>query len=601
MDRRDSHRIKRRIPCDFEYEGHAYNGIVVDLSPDGLFLQTDTAIEPGSELELRLRSERFAELNVRGRVVRRRFTPAVLASMIRRGVGLRLTSAPPAYFEMLGLAGEMAPAPAPVWSEVEDWEAELAGESCAGPVAIDIQLGSALVEPPAPALAAPEARERSEAWSFEAAAAPAAPDPKPEASLDEVDAWESLPSEPAPLAPAWTPEALCRADALLIDEGELDDVHAMLESLGADPVRHRTVDTRGFTGWEQPPRLVVASARSAMRLSVGPNVEAQGIVTIAVVDSESQTLFGILRRQGFRYLVRRPVHPEALRLLLLRALFRGRDRRDAPRVPFGCEIALRFGLRRRPATLLELSRTGCRVLTREWLEPGDRLGVRIPSQVTGNRPLTLAGRAVRCERRRSVQPEQRVALALRFDRLGDAARMALEALIAAHSLGPTPLPRSAAPARPTAHAPARGVRTPELASGAAPPAALASHERRRGRRAAHRREVLALDPGLQRVRHALLGIDLSASGLRVEPHPELALGDRVQLGIYDAACAAPLMVGAEVVRDDGARGLLLRFRPLDAAAASEIERIVAHAPQIESSAGEGRGLVVAELLSSGSR
>jgi hypothetical protein len=587
MDRRDSHRIRRRIPCDFDYEGHAYNGIVVDLSADGLFLQTDTAIEPGSDLELRMRSERFADFSVRGRVVRRRFTPAVLSSMIRRGVGLRLTSAPPAYFEAIGLAHQAAPAPA--WSAVEDWEADAESEASTGPVAIDIQVETALAAP-----AAPEARESGEAWSFEARTEPGPPNEKPEASLDDVEAWESLPSEPAPVAPAWAPEALCRADALLIDAGELDDVHAMLESLGADPVRHRTVDTRGFTGWEQPPRLVVASARSAMRLSVGPNVEAQGIVTIAVVDTESQTLFGILRRQGFRYVVRRPVHPEALRLLLLRALFRGRDRREAPRVPFGCEIALRFGLRRRPATLLELSRTGCRVLTREWLEPGDRLGVRIPSQITGNRPLTLAGRVVRSERRRAVQPEQRVGLALRFDRLADAARAALEALIAAHSLGPTPLPRSAA-----AHAPARGVRALEAASGAAPPAASGSRERRRGRRASHRREVLALDPGLQRVRHALLGVDLSASGLRVESHPELALGDRVQLGIYDAACAGAVLVEAEVVRDDGVQGLLLRFQPLSAAAASDIARIVAHAPQIESSSGgAGRGLVVAEMLSS---
>jgi len=196
-----------------------------------------------------------------------------------------------------------------------------------------------------------------------------------------------------------------------------------------------------------------------------------------------------------------------------------------------------------------------------------------------------------------VQPEQRVGLALRFDRLADAARAALEALIAAHSLGPTPLPRSAALASPAAHAVARGVRTLEAASGAAAPE---SRERRRGRRASHRREVLALDTGLQRVRHALLGVDLSASGLRVEPHPELALGDRVQLGIYDAACAGAGMVEAEVVRDDGAHGLLLRFQPLGAAAASDIARIVAQAPQIESSSGgEGRGLVVAEMLSSG--
>jgi hypothetical protein len=168
-------------------------------------------------------------------------------------------------------------------------------------------------------------------------------------------------------------------------------VPGLLEAMGADALRPPTIEPSGFSGWERPPRLIVASGRSALRLSMGTNIEEQGIVTIAVVDSESQTLCGMLRRQGFRYVVRRPVHPEALRLLLGRALFRGRERRDAARVSVGCEVGLRFGLRRKPATLLELSRTGCRVLIPEWVEPGGRLSVRIPSPVTGNRPLSLVG------------------------------------------------------------------------------------------------------------------------------------------------------------------------------------------------------------------
>jgi hypothetical protein len=325
---------------------------------------------------------------------------------------------------------------------------------------------------------------------------------------------------------------------------------------------------------------------------VGPNVEAQGIVTIAIVDTASQMLCGMLRRQGFRYVVRRPVHPDALRLLLLRSLFRGRERREAPRVPFGCEISMRLGLLRKPATLLELSRTGCRLLTREWLEPGDRLGLRVPAAVTGNRTLALSARVVRSERRRGVDPEQRVALALRFDRLGDEARARLEALIVAHAWGP---PQLAAPSvgSPRPRAPGRE------AQGDTPPPASQRPERRRGRRAWHREEVLALDLELQRVRHALLGVDLSHTGLRVEPHPELALGDRVKLALWDAACVSSLVVEAEVSRDDGPQGLLLRFTPLEDEAARELDRILERAPQIETSASApGRGLVVAEMLSS---
>jgi Tfp pilus assembly protein PilZ len=592
MNRRGSQRIKRRIPCEFDYDGHVYAGIVVDLSAGGMFLQTDTAIDPGSELVLRLRPDRAPEVSVRGRVVRRRFTPAVLASMIRRGVGVYLLNAPPAYFELFGITQQEDAER--VWGAVEDWEPRLEEDAAAGPIAIDIQVGA--LEPPVltPIAEEPDAARggaAAEEWAFERGEPQPQGEPKPEVESDEP--WESLANDQLPAAPAWAPETLCRADALLIDEGELDDVHALLEALGADPVRHRSAETDGFTGWEQPPRVVVAAARSALRLSVGPNVEAQGIVTIAIVDTASQMLCNMLRRQGFRYVVRRPVHPDALRLLLLRSLFRGRERREAPRVPFGCQIALRLGLLKKPATLLELSRTGCRLLARDWLEPGDRLGLRIAPAVTGNRPLALSGRVVRSERRRGVDPERRVALALRFDRLGDEVRARLEALIAAHAWGP---PQLASPGAATPHAPSLG---PVARGGAAAPAGSDRPERRRDRRARHREEVLALDLGLQRVRHALLGVDLSRAGLRVEPHPELALGDRVKLAIWDAACVSSLVVEAEVARDYGPQGLLLRFAPLDGEAARELDRILERAPQVETSASApGRGLVVGELLSS---
>jgi hypothetical protein len=588
MNRRSSQRIKRRIACEFDYEGHSYAGIVVDLSAEGLFLQADTAIDPGADLSIRLRPERSPELALRGRVVRRRFTPAVLATMIRRGVGVRIMEAPPGYYDLLGL--KPLAEPGQVWESVDDWGADRANDVGGGPVTIDIQLGDAAEVagdvPTEPARDA--ARERADEWSFAGVEKPAE-EPKPQTEFDEH--WETLEADAVGPSPGpsseWTPESLCRADALLIDNGELDDVHGMLEALGADPVRHRAVDTQGFTGWERPPRVVVAAARAALRLSVGPAVEGQGIVTIAVVDTNSQVLTGMLRRQGFRYVVRRPVHPEALRLLLLRALYRGRERREAPRVPLGCEITLRLRLTRRPALLLDLSRTGCRLYTREWYEPGDRLGLRIPREVTNGGALSLAGRVVRSGRRRTSEPDERVALALRFDRLDAVVRGRLEALIEAHASGPRPLPQPGL----DAGAPEVTPRPREVGPAAAPT------ERRRAPRAEHREEVLALEPELQRVRFALFGVDLSRDGLRVEPHPELAFGDRVKLAIYDAACATSLMLDAEVTRDDGPQGLLLRFDPLDDVMASELERILERAPQLEASvSGDGRGLVMAEVV-----
>jgi hypothetical protein len=606
MERRGSDRIRRRVPCTFQYEDEAHEALVVDVSAGGLFLQTDAGLALGSELTLQLRDPACGEIELRGRVVRRRFTPAVIARWIRRGVGVQILAAPERYREVLS-GGE--PAPDAAWSALRDLSAPFDPPPPEGPVSLDIAVDAA----PACAVATEPAVE-AEPAAVEPLPAPALalaePPPVPEEPAPAADERQRVeervradaePVAPPPAAaspfpaPAWSAPALCRADALLIHDGELADVESLLEAMGADTVRQPTIEPSGFTGWEKPPRLIVASGRSALRLSMGTNVEGQGVVTIAVVDSESQTLCGMLRRQGFRYVVRRPVHPEALRLLLGRSLFRGRERRDNARISLGCEVALRFGLRRKPATLLELSRTGCRVLVPEWLEPGARLSVRIPAPVTGNRPLVLVGRVVRSERQRRAGGAHDVAAALRFDRLDASTRARLDALIAAHTLGPTPLERGAGEPRAAAE--------PRVRAGAAPaappptPALSGLADRRRGPRAPHRREVIALEPALARVRHTLLGIDLSAGGIRVEPHPDLAVGDRVRIAIYDAAVGDTLVVDAEAVRDQGARGVVLHFRGLSEETRRRIERVVEAAPQIESAgAEEGAGVVVAEML-----
>lgn len=620
MERRGSDRIRRRVPCSFEYEGAAHEALVADVSAGGLFLQTDLGIALGSELTLRLEDPRHGEVELRGRVVRRRFTPAVIARWVRRGVGVQILAAPEVY---RGVLSHAAPAPDAAWSALQAAEPCWEAPRAPGGMSLDIAVDARAVEP---SLSEPEA------------AAPHEAEPEPTLELDreghgeigegvEEAARHSLeqraraddelvapppvspapPAEPLPDAALSPPSVLCRADALLIHDGELDDVQALLEAMGAESVRQPTIEPSSFSGWERPPRLIVATGRSALRLSMGTNIEEQGIVTIAVVDSESQTLCGMLRRQGFRYVVRRPVHTEALRLLLGRALFRGRERRDAARVSVGCEVGLRFGLRRKPATLLELSRSGCRMLIPEWVEPGGRLSVRVPSPVTGNRPLSLVGRVLRSERQRRTGNEPNVAVALRFDRLDSATRMRLDALIAAHTLGPSPLEHGAGDSGEPYEIPeAREVREvrelgktrpPRTAPAAAPAAASPEADRRRSPRVPHRQEVVALEPALSRVRHTLLGIDLSAGGIRVEPHPDLTIGDRVRIAIYDAAGGGTLVVDAHAVRDQGPRGVVLHFRDVSEEARLQIERILAAAPQIESAgAAEGNGVVVAEML-----
>src|SRR4030095_4645426 len=102
---------------------------------------------------------------------------------------------------------------------------------------------------------------------------------------------------------------------LIVDDGELGDVRRLLDELGV-AYRH----LRGGavpTPLAAPQALLVSTARRAA-----------------------------LRRQGYDFLVRPPVHRESLRLLLLRTLYTGEERRRDARVSVGSEVSLRRGMRR---------------------------------------------------------------------------------------------------------------------------------------------------------------------------------------------------------------------------------------------------------------
>lgn len=91
-----------------------------------------------------------------------------------------------------------------------------------------------------------------------------------------------------------------------------------------------------------------------------------------------------------------------------------------------------------------------------------------------------------------------------------------------------------------------------------------------------------LDALTSSVKDVLVGDDLSAEGLRVEPHPSVTLGDRLHLAFLDESGPDPLRVEAEAARDDGNLGWLLRFVDLDKEASRRIHRLMRKLPAIES-------------------
>ena len=185
-------------------------------------------------------------------------------------------------------------------------------------------------------------------------------------------------------------------DILLLDDGELDDVQQIFEELGLSFGRVRGGAIVNDT--PPPTSLLVSTPRriSAIR-EPEPHTSGKKPVRIIVVNEDSTTLRAQLRDLGFDYLVRRPVHPEALRLLLLHCLYTGEERRKEPRVPVGYEISFRSGLLSRRSTLVELSVAGCRLLSRYALEPGKRIKVEVPQALGAAEPLSLRGHILRTD------------------------------------------------------------------------------------------------------------------------------------------------------------------------------------------------------------
>jgi hypothetical protein len=341
-----------------------------------------------------------------------------------------------------------------------------------------------------------------------------------------------------------------RPAVLLIDDGELDDVAALLAELGSAVARTLAEDlVSGRGALRGDLRLIVATGRRALGLTEFPCGRSDPQLTrVAVVSGSSRMLRGALQRVGFHYLVRRPVHPNALRLLLTRLLYEGPEKRRAERVAVGAPISFRAGMRRRSGTLVELSTTGCRLLAGVAPTQGAKVTVYFPDP-DGGRAIPVRGGVVRVV---LSEPSREIAVA--FFPQTDAARARIERLVTLHRGGPaawagSPLPVSA------------------------------QRDPRRNRRGVYRRRVIALCADGARV---LLGRDLSVGGMRIESGADLENGQIVSLALHGRPLTHPMVLRARVVRRGLARESVLRFLDLDDAMRELLARLVAEQPEIES-------------------
>jgi hypothetical protein len=91
LQRRRHNRTKKRIGCSLVCGNQRYPGIVLDVSPQGLFVQTSASLAPGSIVNVELGVSNHQEpLRVEARVARHKQVPPRLRSIAGGGLGLHI-------------------------------------------------------------------------------------------------------------------------------------------------------------------------------------------------------------------------------------------------------------------------------------------------------------------------------------------------------------------------------------------------------------------------------------------------------------------------------------------------------------------------------
>lgn len=400
--------------------------------------------------------------------------------------------------------------------------------------------------------------------------------------------------------------AVAENSILLVDDGELDGVAELLTMQGRPFARFRGSE---ISGELPPPRdLLVMTPRHAQRVRRdSPPSAAPGYpLRVVAVDEDSPAIRRHVRSVGAQLLVRLPADDEIWRLLIARAVYRGHERRQDPRVTIGSPVNVSdTASDATPALhrtmLIDLSNRGCRLQTTQSFEVDQSLSfkIKVPTaDAMGDTDgLTLRG-SVRRIVHESGSAGQMIAMTFDDD-LTESTRAGLTQLInrwASGTRSTSEPKRSDAPAIPACRIsslpglmlddetdpPVRSQTEVciEIPGKTHSDALEADAKERRSEVRGHFDSSVVAESREGPI--VLIGRDLSPSGMRVGAVGAFQIGDDFRLALHGPGPTERLIVDASVVRDDGQAGFALAFRDVDDATKRRIEKLVACLPDVES-------------------
>jgi hypothetical protein len=258
---------------------------------------------------------------------------------------------------------------------------------------------------------------------------------------------------------------------------------------------------------------------------------------------------------------------------------------------------------------------------------GAHIAIKIPAETVGGKALKLCGKVLRSTPNAAHSGNERTALGVILKDITPATQKILVDLCERWSESPPMLSRSerrqvATPVVEThdegvptskpqvevsdthAEGPsetvAEGSTTTKLQDSSSAEAQDSSsvEAKRSTGRGVFEQEIVQIDEEA-RVVQALLGRDLSVDGIRVVRQLGLVPGNKLRLALFDTSQQEPLILNAEVSKDDGGSGLFLHFVDLSPEMTARVEEIVARLPAIESIDPHGDAEVVPAGVVSG--
>jgi hypothetical protein len=123
-------RKRRQMPCTLTLDGRNHGGLILDVSPGGLFVQTSAKAKPGDQLELQTTLPGVeGRVRMQVEVVRKVVVPTHLLKVARGGIGVRIINAPEAYYAFMDALGVTADAGTSKIEQLENRRAQSAAAS----------------------------------------------------------------------------------------------------------------------------------------------------------------------------------------------------------------------------------------------------------------------------------------------------------------------------------------------------------------------------------------------------------------------------------------------------------------------------------------